>query len=343
MIIPRLVMRFVQHLRSHSPLCLASNVLLTTDEFPSLSSLFDLFDDLCRTGSPLRSIFTQCLLNTQFYQRSNTELQAKDLAHDRYMQQIKAIASLSVPLSLRVQPASVDIAKQQAACFLEELLFWLIKYQIPERLMKFLLTLLTDAEFKDAFTPSFLNVYAMAIAQWSCARESTERRHSSRLMHLSVQLFSNGRIIRKAVDEYQLIEIMLASLSSIFSSIKTPCQLQNSKENFHRVIAERSFSPTMHYWSLVSDFVNVLSHEYASQRFVTDARYFITWIEMISWFQGMNVNDCDINSASALSFDTDYLFAFNAEMECCATALWTLIAHIQKPVSSVQLLNSSPR
>ncbi|CAF1534930.1 unnamed protein product, partial [Adineta steineri] len=151
-----------------------------------------------------------------------------------------------------------------------------------------------------------------------------------RLVNLSVQLFSNTNITIQAINEYYLIEIILSSIYAIFSNIKTNCQLQKSEENHHLVISENDFSRNMYYWPIVSDVLNVLSHEYASRKFFLEKKYFLTWNEIMSWFQGMSVNHNDIQSEFFLQTNTNYLFAFTAENECCAMTLWTIIAHIMK-------------
>jgi hypothetical protein len=46
----------------------------------------------------------------------------------------------------------------------------------------------------------------------------------------------------------------------------------------------------------------------------------------------MNVNYREIQSDLLLQSTSNYLFAFTAETECCAIALWTTIAHIMNPV-----------
>lgn len=47
---------------------------------------------------------------------------------------------------------------------------------------------------------------------------------------------------------------------------------------------------------------------------------------------GMNVNQHEMPSDMLLPSDSSYLFAFTVETEYCAMALWTIIAHIDKPV-----------
>ncbi|CAF4759867.1 unnamed protein product, partial [Rotaria magnacalcarata] len=62
-------------------------------DFDSLASLFDLIDDLNNAGSSICSIFTDCLLNSDFYEQFNTQSSFNDLpniAYDVYLQQLNA-------------------------------------------------------------------------------------------------------------------------------------------------------------------------------------------------------------------------------------------------------------
>lgn len=246
-------------------------------DLSALSALFDLFDQLCQTGSVMRSIFVHSLIKQRVEDPRQT-----------YETQVRKLAALSIPLSLRSHPDMVYFPRMSEVSLLDELLFWMVKYQIPERLLKFMLTLLTDMDFKKTILPSFLDIYVMMVVQWSRARASLERRNSLRLVHLSVQLFSNGQLAERAISQYHLLEIVISSLYEIFTSIKTPCQLQSPQENYHLVISEKSFSKSMYYWPLISDWINILSHPYASRTFIHDHKYIITWLELISWFQGWN-------------------------------------------------------
>ncbi|CAF1166334.1 unnamed protein product [Adineta ricciae] len=332
-VLPRLITRFVQHLRSHaSPT--QSNLYVTIDEFDSLSPLFDLLDDLCDTGSTIRSIFTHCLLDTEMYKQLNEQSPLSDLrniTHDVYLQQLKETSNLSVPLLLQTDEFPESFVTQQAGCLLGEMLFWLMKYQISERLLKFSLMLLTESDFKDVFTQSFLNVYGIAIAQMIKTRNSREKMNLSRLVHISVQLFSNTHLTTRAIENYHLMEIILSSLHALFDRVKTSCQLQNRNTNCHFVIFEDDFSRSMHYWPMISDFMNILSHEHASRQLITKENFLLTWISIINGFQGMNVNHQKPEFDILHQSNTNYLFAFTIEIECCATALWTIIAHIMTP------------
>ena len=43
---------------------------------------------------------------------------------------------------------------------MEELVFWTVKYEFPEKLVCLLLKMLPDAEYKEAFTRAFVTHYS---------------------------------------------------------------------------------------------------------------------------------------------------------------------------------------
>ena len=42
------------------------------------------------------------------------------------------------------------------------------------------------------------------------------------------------------------------------------------------------------YWPLVSDFINILSHQSVAKRFLEDHGLLVTWMNFVSFLQGMN-------------------------------------------------------
>ncbi len=46
---------------------------------------------------------------------------------------------------------------------MEELVFWTVKYEFPERLVCLLLKMLPDADYKEAFTRSFVLHYSRQV------------------------------------------------------------------------------------------------------------------------------------------------------------------------------------
>ena len=41
------------------------------------------------------------------------------------------------------------------------------------------------------------------------------------------------------------------------------------------------------YWPLVSDFINILSHQSVAKKFLEDHKLLVTWMNFVSFFQGM--------------------------------------------------------
>ena len=71
------------------------------------------------------------------------------------------------------------------------------------------------------------------------------------------------------------------------------------------------------YWPLVSDFINILSHQSVAKRFLEDHGLLVTWMNFVSFFQGMNFSffliylflvckitnlSCHVNELSQSSF-----------------------------------------
>lgn len=58
-------------------------------------------------------------------------------------------------VKLPSDPCIIETLKHK--CFLEELLFWTIKYEFPQKMVTFLLNMLPDQDYK-VFFPSLVNI-----------------------------------------------------------------------------------------------------------------------------------------------------------------------------------------
>ena len=104
---------------------------------------------------------------------------------------------------------------------LDEFLFWCIKFEFPETLVKYLLSLLPDIRYKQVFIKSFVSQYSYI----SILLLNSKSEHlSSRVVHISVQLFSNEAIAMKALEESHLLPIIL---STLYNMIVTPYNHQD--------------------------------------------------------------------------------------------------------------------
>ena len=89
-------------------------------------------------------------------------------------------------------PFSALTAELRHTTLLEELVFWTVKYEFPERLVCLLLKLLPDTQYKEALTRSFVRHYSRVSMMLMKSHNSDKL--SNRIVHVSVQLFSNEEL-----------------------------------------------------------------------------------------------------------------------------------------------------
>ncbi|XP_052462856.1 E3 ubiquitin-protein ligase ubr3 isoform X2 [Carassius gibelio] len=220
-------------------------------------------------------------------------------------------------------PSIMDTLKHK--CFLEELLFWTIKYEFPQKMVTFLLNMLPDQDYKITFTKTFVQHYAFIMKTLMKSHESDTM--SNRIVHISVQLFSNEELARHVTEECQLLDIMVTVLLYMMESCLIKSQLQDEENNRHVVVnCGEALLKNNTYWPLVSDFINILSHQSVAKRFLEDHSLLLLWMSFVSFFQGMNLNKRELSEHVEFESQT-YYAAFAAELEACAQPMWGLLTH----------------
>uniref|UniRef100_A0A8C5ULR0 E3 ubiquitin-protein ligase n=1 Tax=Malurus cyaneus samueli TaxID=2593467 RepID=A0A8C5ULR0_9PASS len=229
-----------------------------------------------------------------------------------------------VKLSSTTKDQSImDVLKHK--CFLEELLFWTIKYEFPQKMVTFLLNMLPDQDYKIAFTKTFVQHYAFIMKTLKKSHESDTM--SNRIVHISVQLFSNEELARQVTEECQLLDIMVTVLLYMMESCLIKSELQDEENSLHVVVnCGEALLKNNTYWPLVSDFINILSHQSVAKKFLEDHGLLVTWMNFVSFFQGMNLNKRELNEHVEFESQT-YYAAFAAELEACAQPMWGLLSH----------------
>ncbi|XP_075036776.1 E3 ubiquitin-protein ligase UBR3 isoform X3 [Mixophyes fleayi] len=213
----------------------------------------------------------------------------------------------------------------QHKCFLEELLFWTVKYEFPQKMVTFLLNMLPDQDYKIAFTKTFVQHYAFIMKTLKKSHESDTM--SNRIVHISVQLFSNEELARQVTEECQLLDIMVTVLLYMMESCLIKSELQDEENSLHVVVnCGEALLKNNTYWPLVSDFINILSHQSVAKKFLEDHGLLVTWMNFVSFFQGMNLNKRELNEHVEFESQT-YYAAFAAELEACAQPMWGLLSH----------------
>uniref|UniRef100_A0A673WJP6 E3 ubiquitin-protein ligase n=1 Tax=Salmo trutta TaxID=8032 RepID=A0A673WJP6_SALTR len=220
-------------------------------------------------------------------------------------------------------PSIMDSLKHK--CFLEELLFWTIKYEFPQKMVTFLLNMLPDQDYKITFTKTFVQHYAFIMKTLMKSQESDTM--SNRIVHISVQLFSNEDLARHVTEECQLLDIMVTVLLYMMESCLIKSELQDEENSRHVVVnCSEALLKNNTYWPLVSDFINILSHQSVAKKFLEDHSLLMLWMSFVSFFQGMNLNKRELSEHVEFESQT-YYAAFAAELEACAQPMWGLLTH----------------
>lgn len=149
---------------------------------------------------------------------------------------------------------------------------------------------------------------------------------SNRVVHMSVQLFSNESLALKMVEELNLLHVMIISLKAMMSKNLIKNTLHDGTR--HCVIDCATNVMKEHcYWPLVSDFNNVLSHESVALVFLRDDALVDMWFQFLSMLQGMNVNLRQ--TGTHIEYEpSSYYAAFSCELEASAYPMWSIISHL---------------
>lgn len=103
---------------------------------------------------------------------------------------------------------------------LEEFIFWTFKYEFPQNVVCFLLNMLPDQDYKEHLTRTFVMHYSRIPSVLEMSEDPDTM--SNRVVHVSVQLFSNEALALKMVEELNLLHVMIISLKSMVSKILIP-------------------------------------------------------------------------------------------------------------------------
>lgn len=101
--------------------------------------------------------------------------------------------------------------------FLEELVFWTVKFEFPQKIVCLLLNMLPDPDYKDALTRAFVLHYSRI--SMMLEKSSDPDTLSNRVVHVSVQLFSNENLALRMTEQLNLLHVMVISLKQMMSNI----------------------------------------------------------------------------------------------------------------------------
>uniref|UniRef100_A0A3B4VB54 E3 ubiquitin-protein ligase n=1 Tax=Seriola dumerili TaxID=41447 RepID=A0A3B4VB54_SERDU len=352
MVLPRFILCIIQYLRDGYIEPDSSTERDLQKVLQQLEPQISFLEELTKMGGAMRTVLTKILTNQQTFKElsmgQEENLYAKK-NYDKYLSALKNSGLVSVEEKAQGATADEDqdagqsvgqrkrvklssstkdpsiIESLKHKCFLEELLFWTIKYEFPQKMVTFLLNMLPDQDYKITFTKTFVQHYAFIMKTLMKSHESDTM--SNRIVHISVQLFSNEELARHVTEECQLLDIMVTVLLYMMESCLIKSELQDEENSRHVVVnCSEALLKNNTYWPLVSDFINILSHQSVAKKFLEDHSLLMLWMSFVSFFQGMNLNKRELNEHVEFESQT-YYAAFAAELEACAQPMWGLLTH----------------
>ena len=160
---------------------------------------------------------------------------------------------------------------------------------------------------------------------------------SNRVVHVSVQLFSNEELAQAMTEHHSLLHIMVSSLKNMMCDVlvdEASDENENSSSNSNAAAVHRVVDCSKHvmkdhcYWPLVSDLNNVLSHPPIAYQFMSDDTLLTMWFGFLKMFQGMNQNVRICGSHIEFEPST-YYASFSGELEASASPMWAMVSHIK--------------
>ncbi|XP_065200275.1 E3 ubiquitin-protein ligase Ubr3-like isoform X2 [Planococcus citri] len=296
-----------------------------------------MLSELSSMGSAMRRVLTKALINPQEYKKLTQGWAKDDSKFAAYMatsQKLyeEALASLGNPDPPAQFEDCPGLQKElKHNTFLEELVFWTVKYEFPQKVVCFLLNMLPDIKYKEALTEAFVVHYSRIAMILEKTTDSDML--SNRIVHVSVQLFSNENLAVRMTKEFCLLQVMVVSLKNMMSKILISRTLNARNISFSNrdppMVVDCSLSVMKDhcYWPLVSDLNNVLSHRPVAVQFMSNDTLTNMWFSFLSYFQGMNVNLRE--QSQHIEFEPNtYYAAFSAELEASAYPMWALLSHL---------------
>ncbi|XP_065317121.1 E3 ubiquitin-protein ligase UBR3-like isoform X1 [Gordionus sp. m RMFG-2023] len=243
---------------------------------------------------------------------------------------------------------SIDVCDKSTLKFfshstvLDELMMWIFSTELPQTLVTFVLQMLnlTDPkaliknsgekrkDYKTSFAESVVKHYScLPRVLMRCLAPDLV---SSRLFHISVQLFSNASLAYKMVSgEGNLLTLSINSLNLLILPILIPQGDDNKIKNLHVAVdCSHKIMQSHCYWPVVSDLITLLSHARITLYMLTDKYLSALWTHVLYSFQGMNVNKREKHNH--LEFEPrTYYVAFSSEIEVCSSTLQALLCHLK--------------
>ncbi|XP_052094995.1 E3 ubiquitin-protein ligase UBR3-like [Mytilus californianus] len=324
---PRIILRLLHHLRDNSSEEMKDTYQLDMQDADQFLTFLHTLSDM---GAAMRKVIGQALSSNALYKELTEVTLLPDGSNSYFVDSQKryntALNNMTTPKGFDEYETMPGLSQEMKhKTLLDELTFWMVKYEFPQKMVTLLLSLLPDDNYKEAFTRAFIRHYSrMTLVLINGLNRPAI---SNRVVHISVQLFSNEVLAVKMVEEYNLLYILIVSLTNMLESILTESSLQDTQSNFHMVVDCANIAMKEHcYWPIVSDLINLFSHKAITIKFLSDTRLVTMWLDLLSYLQGMNLNNRELSQHVEFESET-YYAAFSAELEMASSPMWSLISH----------------
>ncbi|KAH9489709.1 E3 ubiquitin-protein ligase ubr3 [Bulinus truncatus] len=338
--VPRLFIRLLYHLREQFLSQVRSSRNSYLLNINDLEHFLNFMQSLSDMGAAMRRVMAQALINPAHYTKSTKQLaDGKVDSYTAFKEMLNGTGLRQPPHFDKYKDNPGMSQKLEYTTIIEELVFWVMRYEFPQRLVTFLLGLLPDDLYKEAFAKAFVKHYSRISVVLSDAQDRSTV--ANRIVHISVQLFSNENLAVYLTENHNLLLIIILSLASMIQSIRIVSSLEDPdlKSRFHCVVnCEHEIMKDHCYWPVVSDLINVLSHRRIAHTFLGDSELVDLWLDLLNDMQGMNLNTRELSQHVEYEPDT-YYAAFSAELEISASPMWSLLMHCQTPDTRNFVLN----
>ena len=300
-----------------------------------IQPFLELLNELTMLGTPLRRICVYYLLNEEFYSRKiKTEKSgsSSSFKHNEKMFINSFIIDQKIPIEYQN-----EICNPEYKNILNEFLFWCVFYEFPQNLVKFLLNLFVDHEYKAEFTRAFLSHYL------SISTKSIRKNEILNVSLISVQLFSNESITIKALNKYCLLPILLSTIYNVINQpgLLIPSIFSKDLNKPHLCVdLNNSLIHQCLYWTPTVDLIQSLTHKTIAISFLKNFKIFTTWLQLLGYFQAININQRKLDDHVEYELLT-YQTSFQTELEFCSPIIWSFLPHfIKNDENTLLILNS---
>jgi len=343
---PRLVHRLaIQHRRSH--------VIVTNGE---TEMYLDFLIHMASSSAVLRGLMIDALISEEVYSSQINLLSNhpdKDVARtvNEGLKKLKREGKTLNPRKL-IEDWDPSPKEVGAFCdsrspkrFVDELVFWVVVFEFPQKLVCFLLSFMMNETYKSVFARAFVGHYAR-IMTILAGIKGEPRRHlrdsyeqlSFRILRVTSQLVNDADLTRMLCEEEQFLHTIIYCLKvaiegapseSLRGVLKVNPLCSNSNNPPRVVCCDNLIMRDRHLGSFTDDLNSVLYYENEAKRLVNDKDLLNTWIEMLSYFQTMNPYKRELTEHTP--YETGpHNSVFMIDADFCLTPLWSILSHLRK-------------